>query len=136
MSYASETKRILRQKDLLNDAIMNTSDVIDILESCTLIRIGALVTVIADASMTITVTKRVTTGSDEGEVAVDTIVVPNTTAVGKIVYTDVDPVALVPGDQLEFATANTGTSSAFSLFAVVIPKEDVPENETDMVESA
>jgi hypothetical protein len=134
--YAFESKRILRQEDQLNDGLKNTDDLINILEGCTLLRIGALVTVVADASMTITVTQRILTGSDASAVAVDTIVVPDTTAVGKIVFTDVTPQALNAGDQLKFAIANTGSASAFQIFAVVSPNEQAHENETDMVESA
>ncbi len=135
MSYASETKRILQQRDQVTDALKNTTDLIDILEACTLIRIGTLVTVIADASMTVTFYHETTTGASAAA-ALDTVVVPDTTAVGKVVYTDITPEALNVGDQIRIFTANTGTSSAFRHFIVVIPKEDVPENETDMVESA
>ncbi len=135
MSYA-HGRQVLYQKDKLNDGIKNTSDLIDILDPCTLLRIGALVTVIADASMTITVTRRVTTGNDANEVAIDSIIVPDTTAVGKVVYSDITPTDLNVGDQIEFAIANTGTSSAFQCFAVVSPRPEVPANQTDMVLTA
>jgi hypothetical protein len=135
MSYASETKRILTQK-LESDQVKSTADTIDILEGCTLIRVGVLITVIADAVVTTVVTRRVTTGSDTNAVAVDSIVIPDTTAVGKIVYCDITPMALDAGDQLLFTCDGGGTSTAFVCFAVVIPNEEPADNEADMVESA
>ena len=134
MSYASETKRILTPNDY-SDSIKNTTDVIRILENCTLIRLGALVTVIADGIMTIAVTQETKPGGTGGT-AIDSVIIPDTTAVGKIVYADVTPTALLAGQELLLTNSNTGTSSAWKLFAVVVPNEEPPANVASMVESA
>lgn len=135
MSYATETKRILQQRDQVTDALKNTTDLIDILESCTLVRIASLITVIADAAMTITFYHETTTSASAGD-AIDTVVIPDTTAVGKVVFTDVTPHALNAGDQIRITTSDTGTSTAMRHFIVVIPNEEAHDNESDMVESA
>lgn len=136
MSYASETPRILRMEEHGTPVAPSGSATINILEGGTLIRIGALVTVIADAESTTTVTQRVTPGSNTDAVACDTIVVPNTTAVGKIVYANVTPQALHAGDQLYFSVAAGGTNTRLEFFAVVIPNEESLLNEADMIASA
>ncbi len=136
MSYDKESKFVIHQKDLLNDGVKNTSDIADVLDPCTIVRIGVLVTVIADAVMTITVTRRILTGSDTNEVALGTLTVPNTTAVGKVVYKDITPQDANVGDQIEWAISNDGTSTAFQSFAVAIPRAEVPANQSDMIASA
>lgn len=136
MSYASESKQVLHQEDILNPQIKNTNDVIKIMSPMRLLRVGWLVTTIMDASVVVTITKRVLPGDDTGAVAVTTLTLPDTTAVGKVVYKDITPIDLDPGDELKFAMANTGTSSAGICYAEVIPRPEVPANLTDMTLSA
>lgn len=135
MSYASETKRILTPHEAA-DSVKASTDVIRILENCTLIRLGALVTVIADGIMTIAVTQETKPGGTGGT-ALDSVIIPDTTAVGKIVYATLNPpVALLAGQELLLTNSSSGTSSAWKLFAVVVPNEEPPANVSSMVESA
>lgn len=136
MSYANETARILRMEEHGTPVAPSGSATVNILEGGTLVKIGALLTVTADAVSTTTVTQRITPGSNTDAVACDTIVVPDTTAVGKIVFTDVEPQALHSGDQLYFSVAAGGSNTRLEFFAVVIPNEESVGNETDMIESA
>jgi len=136
MSYASESKMVLSQEDILNGQVKNTYDVIKIFEPCRLMRVGWSVKVIVDALIVVTITKRIITGSDASAVAVTTLTLPDTTAVGKLIYKDITPIDLDPGDELKFAMADTGTSSAGICYAVVIPRPEVPANLSDMVASA
>jgi hypothetical protein len=86
--------------------------------------------------MTIAVTQELTPGVTGGT-AIDSVIIPDTTAVGQIVYVDVDrAIALLAGQELLLTNSNTGTSSAWKFFAVVIPNEEPPANVTCMVESA
>jgi len=136
MSYASESKMVLHQADILNAQVKATYDIITIFEPCRLMRLGWLVNVILDAELTVTITKRILPGDDTGAVAVTTLTLPNTTAVGKLVYKDITPIDLDPGDQLKFALEDAGTSSAGYCYAVIIPRPEVPANLSDMVASA
>lgn len=135
MSYASESKLILRQDDV-TDGQYNTSDTITIFAPCRLLRVGAAVTVVADATLVLTITRRVTIGSDDSAEAVTTVTIPNTTAAGKVMYKDITPIDLNPGDQLKYAWANSGTTGRFQGYAEVIPRPEVPANLGDMVASA
>jgi hypothetical protein len=138
MSIGHESKQVLRQEDVLNNNVKNTTDVVKILDPWTLLRLGALVMVAQDAgaTMTITVTRRILAGSDTGAVAVDTIVVPDGTAAGKCVYAETTPTDLNVGDELLFSTQDVGTSSAYQVFAVGIPRSETALNQSDMILSA
>jgi hypothetical protein len=136
MSYAFETARILRMEAHGTPVAPSGTADIEILEGCTLVRLGALLTVTADAESVTTVTQRILPGSAVGVIACDTITVPDTTAVGKIVYVDVTPQALHAGDELHFAVAAGGTNTRLEFFAVVVPNEESVGNEADMIASA
>jgi len=136
MSYASETRGLLRMEEHGTPVAPTGSATINIFEGGTLVQIGALVTTLADAESTTTVTQRVTPGSNTNAVACDTIVVPDTTAVGKIVFTNVTPQALHAGDQLYFSVAAGGTNTRLEFYAIVIPNEEYVGNEADMIASA
>jgi len=116
----------------------------DVFQPITVLRVGALITVAvnATAGSTVDFDRRITTASDEDRVAkLDgtnaSVVVPASTAAGKVVYKDVH-VDLNPGDQIipeVAAGACTGAGSARYFFEYVA-RHEVPANLGDMVESA
>lgn len=136
MGYGFESKQTLLTLDSPTDAIKNTTKLIRILAPFTITRLLALVTVIADAAMTVTVTRRILVGSDTGAVAVGTLTVPDTTAAGKCVYKNITPMDLDVGDELKLVVSNTGTSTAFQLGVEGFPRPETAANQADLVASA
>lgn len=86
----------------------------------------------------VTITKRVTAGSNTNEVTVDTITVPvvATAPLGTVVYVDGLDVTVSPGEELEFAGGGEGDAGAghIVIFGNFLPPD--PANNTDMVVSA
>lgn len=134
MGYGYESKTVLVTADSNTDALKNTTKYIRILEPFTLMRVESLVTVVVDADMTLTWTWETIVGGTS--TAITTTTVPNTTAVGKVVYKEVTPVDLSPGNVIKCVVSNTGTSTALQVAAVGIPRAEVPANMTNMVASA
>lgn len=89
---------------------------------------------------TVVFTKRPTPNSDTDESAVGTLTIPDGTAVGKMIYKDLDtPITFEPGDVLEIShTVGVGGSVAGQGIANAIC-EDTPEepgNVDDMMASS
>lgn len=110
---------------------------------CTVTKLGFVVAgeVVGgtSAAPTVVFTKRPTPLSSSGEAAIGTLTIPDTTAVGKVVYKNLStPVALAVGDSVEIShTVGTGSPTGMGI-AFMICEED-PEydgNNTDMVASA
>ena len=82
--------------------------------------------------------KRPTPNSATGETTVGILTLPDTTAVGKVVYKDVTPVDFAVGDSLEIShTIGTGTPTGMGVaYLVAYQDPEVPGNNTDMVASA
>lgn len=107
-------------------------------------RIMFMVTTLVAADTTapvVTFTKRPTYNSSTDESTIGTLTIPDTTAVGKVVYKDVDPVILNPGDGLllDHTTQAADASSAAGAGYYGLEYELCPDdarNLTDMVESA
>lgn len=82
-------------------------------------------------------TKRPTPLSASGESVIDSVIVPDQTAIGKTVYVNVD-VNLAVGDSVEISwVIGTGTPTGIGLASMIC--EEMPEdprNNSDMVESA
>ena len=134
MGYGNESKTVLMAFDSNTDALKNTTKYIRILEPFTLLRLEALVTVIADAAIALTVTWETIVGGTS--TTIGTVTVPDTTAVGKVVYKNVTAVDLSPGNVIKIVVSNTGTSSAVQLAAVGVSRAEMPANLTNMVLSA
>ena len=134
MGIGTDSKQALLTKDSNTTALKNTTKYIYPMDPCTAFRVQAYVDVIADADMTITVTKEAIIGGTS--TAMGTITIPNTTAVGKTVYKDITPVDLIPGNVIKMVVSNTGTATAMILSAVVIPRAEMAANMTNMVASA
>lgn len=87
---------------------------------------------------TVIFTKRPTPLSATSEAVVGTLTIPSGTAIGKVVYKDVTPVSMTPGDSLEIShTVGVGTPTGQGHWFIEV--EDDPEyaaNVSDMVESA
>lgn len=83
-------------------------------------------------------TRRPTPLSATNEALVETLVIPDGTAVGKTVYLDIEPVEFAVGDSMELShVIGTGSPTgqgvySFECFAV----DELPENNSDMIESA
>jgi|SRR3990172_9658687 len=134
MSIGNDSKMVLLTKDSNTTALKNTTKYIYAFDPCTITRVAAYVDVIVDADMTITITKEAIVGGTS--TAVTTLTLPNTTAVGKVVYKDITPVDLAPGNVLKYVVSNTGTATAMILTATGIPRAEVPANLSNMVASA
>lgn len=87
---------------------------------------------------TVIFTRRPTPLSATSEAVVETLVVPDATAIGKTVYLDIDPVAFSVGDTMEVSwTVGTGTPTGMGVPSFLCYEdEDVAGNNSDMVESA
>jgi hypothetical protein len=83
-------------------------------------------------------TKRPTPLSSSSEAVAGTVIVPDATAVGKVVYKDITPVAFSVGDTMEISHV-IGTGTPTGQGVPYFECEDFPEdpsNNSDMVESA
>lgn len=87
---------------------------------------------------TVIVTKRPTPLSATGETVLATLTIPTGTAIGKVVYKDISPVALAVGDSIEISwTVGVGTPTGMGFFGCELA--DDPEyvgNNSDMSASA
>lgn len=92
-------------------------------------------TATASSSVIVTITRRITAGSNTGEVAVDVITVPVSTAQGSVVYVDGLDTKVSPGEELEFAVSGSGTGNG-DIVAFCEMTWEHPSNNTDMSESA
>ena len=110
-----------------------------VLKQCRIKRIMFYVTTALNTvtAATVKFSRRPTYNSATGEVSLGTLSLPNGTAAGSVVYKDITPVTLFPGDELSFEqTGQAGTAGAgFYGFEI----EDDPEyasNQTKMVASS
>lgn len=84
--------------------------------------------------------RRPTVGSSSGEVLLGTLTIPDATAIGTVIYKDIEPVVFNPGEELSFehvTQAAGGSIAGDGYYAVEC--EDYPEqpgNETKMTASA
>lgn len=89
----------------------------------------------------VTFYRRPTMGSDSGRVAIGTITVPNSASVGQVIYKDVTPVLLSPGEEISMArttqATDGGTAAGQGYYGFVAElKPESPANCTNMVASA
>lgn len=87
--------------------------------------------------------KRITPGSDTGVVVLGSMTIPSGSAIGKVVYKDIEPVELNPGDAImventqQTVDPGSGTETGQGYYGFEL--EDCPESPSesgDMVESA
>jgi len=113
---------------------------IDIVEPCTIARIGVLVTVatVVSTAPVIAVDRRVLYGSDVGRVVVDSITIPTATPAGSVVKADFDPVDLDVGDQLvaECLTQGVGSGGNYILFICLYHRAETTANQLEQSDSA
>lgn len=90
------------------------------------------------AAPTVLFKKRPTPLSATSESTVATLTIPDTTAIGKVVYKDFEPVSFAVGDSMEIShTVGTGSPTGmghYSFLCLEAPEESA--NNSDMVESA
>lgn len=111
---------------------------------CKIKRLMFYVTVLVAADTTAPVVefnRRPTYNSSSGEILLGNLTIPEGTAAGKVVYKDIEPVILYPGDELSFehTVQAVDSSSAAGAGFYAFEIEDCPEqaaNQSDMVESA
>lgn len=117
-----------------------------VMRRCQIRRLMFYVTeaVVADTTApAVSFTARVTPGSDSGATVLGTLTIPHGTAVGKVVYKDIEPFTLNPGDTLApkstVQTVDAGSSTETGQGFYGFELHDMPEepaNSGDMVESA
>lgn len=105
---------------------------------CFVKRIGFLVTTAISASTAPAVefNKRPTVGSSAGESLIGTVTIPDGTTAGTVVWKDVEPVNLLPGEALalEHTVQASSAGAGFYLYEVEDDPE-VPGNEPKMTAS-
>lgn len=151
MSYGDETVKWFFNETATADVIETTGDagsdqIFTVLSPITVFRVGALVTELVATDATAGIIKfdrRVTYASDtgRGDGDIGTITIPDTTAVGKIIYSEAIQIDLDAGDQIvpQVTTAgvDAGTEAGEMLYIVwYYDRHETPANQTDLVASA
>lgn len=109
---------------------------------CLIRRIGVVLSVAIVATSTaptVVCRKRPTPGSSSGDSALATLTLPDTTAIGKVVYKDITPVALDMGDSINITWTQAVGGSVAGKASIFFICEDSPEyvgNSGDAVASA
>ncbi len=136
---ATTTAGVLREMDV-GAASADHGEMICV-KACTVKRIMFIVVgeAIAGATPpTVVFKKRPTPLSATGETAIGTLTLPAATAIGKVVYKDIDPVQLAVGDSVEIAhTVGVTGPTGIGFWGMEMNDcPDTPANNTDMVASA
>lgn len=137
---ATTTSGVLREIDI--GAASGDHGEYICIKNCVVKRLGFILSGEAaggsSAAPTVIFTKRPTPLSASSEAVVETLVVPNATAIGKVVYLDFSPIEFAVGDSVEISwTVGTGspTGQGFAFF-LCSDVPEVPANNTDMIASA
>lgn len=81
--------------------------------------------------------RRPTYNSSSGEILLGTLTIPNGTAAGKVIVKEIDPVTLVPGDELSLEhTVQASTAGAGFYGFEIMDDPEVVENQSNVIESA
>lgn len=85
--------------------------------------------------------KRLVPGSDTGAVVLGTLTIPSGTAVGMVLWKDIDPVDLLPGNAIKVentvSTVDPGADTGQGLYAFECELDpETAANESNMLESA
>lgn len=111
-----------------------------VMEQCCVRRLYAMISVAVVSGGTdavIEFKRRPTFGSAVGEVSLGTLTIPDASAVSDVIYKDISPVSLVPGDELVFEVTTAAGTSGEALYGVRadLDPEDA-NNQSNLVESA
>lgn len=141
MAYSTESRvmGIMQGVDssATGDFVKNKTVLLRIMQPCDLNSVGVLVTTAVDTDgATITVTRRITPGSDTGAVAVATLTLPNLTVAGKILYKLITPQLANAGDELKFVFSNNGGSVTWIPWIDATPRSETKANNSDFLASA
>lgn len=98
-------------------------------------RAMAHVSVVTVGASTVVVKQRPLFGSAAGEVVLATLLIPAGTAAGVVVYKDVDPVNLEPGDQIVAEVTAAATSGSAHYMHEVEEHSEQPSEQTNMLKS-
>lgn len=84
---------------------------------------------------------RITPKDGTGEVALGTLTIPNGTAAGTVIYKDIDPVSIGPGESISYehtvqAVDGGGAAGAGYYKVMVDPDPEYAGNDSDMTASA
>lgn len=107
-------------------------------------RLMFLVTVTVAADTTAPVVEfnhRITPKSATGEVLLGQLTIPDGTAAGTVIYKDIDPVTIGPGESITYEhvtqAADSGTAAGDGFYKIMVdPDPEYVGNDTDMVASA
>lgn len=81
--------------------------------------------------------RRPTYNSSSGEILLGTLTIPNGTAAGKVIVKEIDPVTLVPGDELSLEHTVLASSAGAGFYGFEIMDDpEVVENQSNVIESA
>jgi hypothetical protein len=102
----------------------------------TALRINALVTVAPTATAAVVaLDRRITYGSDTGRVEIGRLTIPIGTAIGKVVWKELDPTDFDIGDQMVLELITASTAGAAILGVEFVPRSEHPLNWVDSVKS-
>ena len=104
---------------------------------CELKRLLAHVTTVLNGAATVVAKRRPGgLGVTSGEEVVGTLVLPDASSVGQVLYLDVTPVELEVGDELVFEVTSSATSGGAAYDIELSDDPEDPRENADMVQSA
>ncbi len=98
-------------------------------------RAMAHVSVVTVGAATVLIKRRPLFGSATGESVLATLLIPAATVAGTIVYQDIDPVNLDPGDEIVSEVTVAATSGSAHYMHEVEEHSDQPSEQADMLKS-
>ena len=139
MSYTQEKLAMLQlgsgaPQDLSVAAVHSTSFLVG--SQMDITRCMAHVSVVTVGAATVQCKKRPLQGSAVGEVVLATLVIPDATPAGKIIYKDFDEVTLQPGDEIVYEVTAAATSGSAHYMQEVEQDPEQASEQADMMESA
>lgn len=115
----------------------NKTALMGVNQPCTLYGVGVKIGVVTDSDQaTVTITRRVTIGSETNAVAVATLTIPIGAAAGKIYYKEITPQQMNAGDELKFVFSDHGGSGKWLPWVDAVPREETKANNSDFIASA
>lgn len=142
MGYAWESRLGMVTHDTaLNAAIAMQSPADKGALTCTgpvtALRLCVLVTTaVTGTAAVLALDRRVTYGSDTGRVEIGRITLPVGTAIGKVVWKELEPMDLDMGDQMVWELITASTAGGGVLSVEYIPRAEMPSNQPDAIKSA
>jgi hypothetical protein len=135
-SIAPSSAAVLTPEDLSAANAVYGSYVVA--KQCKIKRIAFYVTTLINASTNpaVTFTRRPTFGSTSGAILLGTVTIPTGSAVGTVIYKNIAPVNLYPGDELSLAQTVQASTAGQGFYMFEIDDDpEVPANQSKMLAS-